>query len=286
VAATTLPLHDTYGLSVLHSHLVSGATVVVGDGTVMQREFWRDVARFGVTSLAAVPYQYEMLHRLHFNPADHPRLRTLTQAGGRLRAELVADFHHRMVAGGGRLIVMYGQTEATARMTVLPSGALPAKLGSVGLAVPGGSVSVAGDGEVIFRGPNVMMGYADTARDLARGDDLGGLLTTGDLGHLDDDGFLYIDGRKRRMAKIFGVRVNLDDIERMLTGHGALAAVGSDDRVRLWVEGADEPARDALRAEAARRLGTHSSGIEVRAVDRLPLLANGKVDYRSLESVA
>ncbi|GAA1761523.1 AMP-binding protein [Luedemannella helvata] len=286
VAATSLPLHYTYGLSVLHSHLVNGATVVVTDATVMQREFWRDAARFGVTSLAAVPYQYEMLRRLHFNPEDHPRLRTLTQAGGRLRNELVADFHGRMAAVGGRLFVMYGQTEATARMTVLPSGALPDKLGSVGLAVPGGSVSIAGDGEILFHGPNVMMGYADTARDLARGDDLGGWLATGDLGHLDGDGFLYVDGRKRRIAKIFGVRVNLDDVERMLTGHGALAAVGGDDRVRLWIEGADEPARDALRAEAARRLGTHSSGIEVRAVDRLPLLANGKVDYRALDGVA
>jgi acyl-coenzyme A synthetase/AMP-(fatty) acid ligase len=286
VAATTLPLHYTYGLSVLHSHLVSGATVLVTDGTVMQRGFWRDVADHGVTSLAAVPYQCEMLRRLHFNPADHPRLRTLTQAGGRLRPELVAEFHERMTAAGGRLVVMYGQAEATARMTVMPDGALPEKLGSVGLAVPGGSVSVAGDGEIVYRGPNVMMGYAETAGDLARGDELGGVLPTGDLGGLDADGFLYISGRKRRIAKIFGVRVNLDDVERMLSGHGALAAVGGDDRVRLWVEGADEPAREALRAEAARRLGTHSTGIEVRAVDRLPLLANGKVNYRALEGAA
>jgi acyl-CoA synthetase (AMP-forming)/AMP-acid ligase II len=286
VAATSLPLHYTYGLSVLHSHLVSGATIVVTEGTVIQREFWRDVAHFGVTSLAAVPYQYEMLNRLHFNAADHPKLRVLTQAGGRLRPELIADFHGRMAAVGGRMYVMYGQAEATARMTVLPSRALPDKVGSVGIAVPGGAVAIAEDDEILYRGPNVMMGYAETAGDLARGDDLGGVLATGDLGRLDDDGFLYVTGRKRRIAKVFGVRVNLDDIERMLTAHGLVAAVSSDDRVRLWVEGADEAARDALRADAARRLGTHSSGIEVRAVDRLPLLPNGKIDYRTLEGVS
>ena len=284
VAPTTLPLFYTYGLSVLHSHLLRGATVVLERTGILQRDFWAAVDAHGVTSLAAVPYQYEMLRRLRFDPVRHPTLRTLTQAGGRLRDELVADFAQRMAAVEGRLIVMYGQTEATARMTVLPPDRLADKLGSVGLPIAGGALSTS-DGEVVYTGPNTMMGYAENAADLARGDDLGGMLRTGDLGHLDDEGFLFLTGRLRRIGKVFGVRVNLDDVERGLARHGAVAAVAGDDRLHVFVEGADAAAAQGIRKELAALLDTHFTGLDVRGVDTLPLLPTGKVDYRSVESL-
>ncbi|RKF27014.1 AMP-binding protein [Micromonospora globbae] len=294
VAPTTLPLHYTYGLSVLTSHLHAGATVLLARTGLTSRDFWTAVDRHGATSLAGVPYQYEMLRRLRFAPARHPRLRTLTQAGGRLHPELVADFHERMAAVGGRLFVMYGQTEATARMTVLPPDRLPGKLGSVGLPVPGGTVSIRADdgtettepdrvGEIVYRGANVMMGYAETAADLARPDELGGVLATGDLGRLDADGFLFVTGRIKRIAKVFGVRVNLDDVERSLGHHGPVAAVAGADRLVVVVEGADPDRLAGIRAEVAAALGTHSSGVQVRGVDALPLTPTGKPDYRVLE---
>ena len=284
VAPTTLPLFYTYGLSVLNSHVLRGATVVLERGGILQRDFWTAVGAHGVTSLAAVPYQYEMLRRLRFDPAAHPTLRTLTQAGGRLRPALIEDFAQRMAAVGGRLFVMYGQTEATARMTVLPPDRLADKLGSAGLPIPGGSLSIV-DGEVVFSGPNVMMGYAESAADLARGDDLGGVLRTGDLGHLDDEGFLFITGRLKRIGKVFGVRVNLDDVERTLAPHGAVAAVAGDDKLHVFLEGADTDLTRSVRGELATFLGTHFSGLDVRGIDALPLLPTGKVDYRSLEAL-
>ncbi|MEU7903989.1 AMP-binding protein [Actinoplanes sp. NPDC049118] len=284
VAPTTLPLFYTYGLSVLNSHLLRGATVVLERGGMMQREFWGAVDTYGVTTLAAVPYQYEMLRRLRFDPARYPTLRTLTQAGGRLRVELVEDFAQRMAAVGGRLFVMYGQTEATARMAVLPPDRLAGKLGSAGMAIPGGAFSIA-DGEVVYTGPNVMMGYAESAADLARGDDLGGVLRTGDLGRLDDEGFLYLTGRLKRIGKVFGVRVNLDDIERALAPHGLVAAVAGDDRLHVFVEGADAGAARSVRGELAEFLDTHFSGLDVRGIPALPLLPTGKIDYRSLEAL-
>ncbi len=276
VAPTTLPLFYTYGLSVLNSHLLRGATVVLEREGLLRADFWRAVDEHGVTSLAAVPYQYEMLRRLRFDPARHPSLTTLTQAGGRLHPDLVTDFAARM---NGRLFVMYGQTEATARMTVLPPERIADKLGSAGLPVPGGSLAV-DDGEVVYTGPNVMMVYAESAADLAKGDELGGVLRTGDLGRLDDEGFLFLTGRAKRIGKVFGVRVNLDDVERSLAAHGPVAAVAGDDRLRVFLEGGDPR---AVRSELAARLGTHVSGLDVRAVDRLPLLPTGKVDYRALE---
>ncbi|MFI5494483.1 AMP-binding protein [Actinoplanes sp. NPDC051859] len=284
VAPTTLPLFYTYGLSVLNSHLLRGATVVLERGGMLQRDFWSAVQTHGVTSLAAVPYQYEMLRRLRFDPAVYPSLRTLTQAGGRLRPELVEDFAQRMAAVDGRLFIMYGQTEATARMTVLPSDRIADKLGSAGLPIPGGSLSIAG-GEIVYKGPNVMLGYADSAADLARGDDLGGVLRTGDLGHLDDEGFLFLTGRRKRIGKVFGVRVNLDDVERTLAAHGAVAAVAGDDKLHVFVEGADAALARSVRGELAGFLDTHFTGLDVRGIDALPLLPTGKIDYRSLEAL-
>ena len=283
VTPTTLPLFYTYGLSVLNSYLLRGATVVLERTGILQRDFWQVVTDHGVTSIAAVPYQYEMLRRLRFDPAKYPALRTLTQAGGRLRPELVADFAERMASVGGRLFVMYGQTEATARMAVLPPDRIGDKLGSVGLPVAGGSFSIV-DGEVVYTGPNTMLGYAETAADLARGDDLGGVLRTGDLGRLDDEGFLFITGRLKRIGKVFGVRVNLDDVERTLAPHGAVAAVAGDDKLHVFVEGADTATAQVIRKELAAFLDTHFTGVDVRGVEALPLMPTGKIDYRALEA--
>jgi acyl-CoA synthetase (AMP-forming)/AMP-acid ligase II len=297
VAVTSLPLFYSFGMSVLNTHLASGATVVLSADGLVARAFWDAVGAHRVTSLSAVPYQYEMLRRLRFDPAKHPTLATLTQAGGRLRPELVADFHERMASAGGRLYVMYGQTEAAPRMTTLPAERLADKLGSVGPAVPGGRLSVRLEdgtqttrtgvtGAVLYRGPNVMLGYAQTAADLARGDDLGGVLETGDLGYLDEDGYLFLTGRLSRFAKVFGVRLNLDDIESMLRGYGGVAAVSGEDTIMVWLEGAGSDRTTACAAELAQRLGLHRNGFDVRSIDALPLLGNGKIDYRTLEKLS
>ena len=301
IAPTSLPLFYSYGMSVLNSHLAAGATVVVIDGGVLAREFWQAVDRYRATSLAGVPYHYEMLARIRWSPAQHPSLRVLTQAGGRLRDELILAYHEQIQAVGGRFHVMWGQTEAGPRMSTLPADRLPAKVGSPGCALPGGSLSVRGDdgtettepgavGEIVYRGPNVMMGYAQTAADLAAPDELGGVLYTGDLGYLDADGMLFLTGRLKRIGKIFGVRVNLDDIEKLagLAGAdlaGPVAAVPAGDKVVLWCAGdPDAPHRAELAKMLAERLKLHRSGFDVRALPRLPLLSNGKVDYPGLEA--
>ncbi|MFC7274237.1 AMP-binding protein [Paractinoplanes rhizophilus] len=281
VAITTLPLFYSYGMSVLNTHLLRGATVILERTGIMQRDFWTAVVEHGVTSMAFVPYQYEMLRRLRFDPAKYPALRKLTQAGGRLRTDLIADFAQRMATVGGSLSVMYGTTEAAPRMATLPPARLQEKLGSVGVALPGGSFSVdAASQEVVYRGPNVMMGYAETAADLARGDEMGGVLPTGDLGRLDDEGFLFITGRAKRIGKVFGVRINLDDVEK----HFPVAAVPGDDKLNVFAEGVSEDEARDLRTKIAEWLGTHFTGVVVRSIDSLPLLPNGKIDYRALEA--
>jgi acyl-CoA synthetase (AMP-forming)/AMP-acid ligase II len=278
VAITTLPLFYSYGLSVLNSHLIRGATVVLERTGIMQRTFWNAAVEHQVTSMAFVPSQYEMLRRLRFDPAKYPALRTLTQAGGRLRTERVTEFAEKMATVGGRLFVMYGQTEAGPRMATLPADRLADKLGSVGRVLPGGEFTISDD-EVVYHGANVMMGYAETGADLAKGDEQGGVLRTGDLGRLDDEGFLFITGRLKRMAKIFGVRINLDDVEKNFP----VAAVAGDDRLVVFVVDLDD--ERALRSKIAEWLGTHHTGVVVHRIEALPLLPNGKTDYRALEAL-
>jgi len=295
VAPTSLPFFYSYGLSVLNSHLVAGATVLVIDGGVLSQDFWRAVDRFGATSLAGVPYNYQMLDRIRWDPAKHPSLKVLTQAGGRLRVELVEKFHDKIEKVGGRFYPMYGQTEATARIAILGRGGLPGKLGSAGKPLRGGRLLVRTEdgalteepgvtGEVIYQGPNVMMGYAESAADLSLGDELGGSLETGDIGYLDPDGYLFVTGRLKRIGKIFGVRVNLDDIEKL--AGGGVAAVANGEKVTLWCDaGHDADARAHLVKHLSERLKLHRSGLEVREIEALPQMSSGKVDYRALESM-
>ena len=296
-APTSLPFHYSYGLSVLNSHLIRGATVVVEPSGLLGRGFWDVVTAHRCTSLAAVPHHYELLRRLSFDPARYPCLRTLTQAGGKLRAELIAEFARKMHGAGGRLCVMYGQTEAAPRMSTMPAERLAEKPDSVGPALPGGSFSIRHNdgsetthpkitGEVVYRGPNVMMGYAEHDGQLALGDQVGGVLSTGDLGYLDEEGFLFVAGRLNRMASVFGNRISLDDLEQAVraTGLGieVVAAVPADDKVVLFAEGAAAGVCKLASRALADRLHLHASGFDVRPIAAIPVLASGKIDYQRL----
>lgn len=282
-AVTSLPLSYSYGLSVLHSHLWAGATVVLFDASVVEPGFWDVAARWSVTSLAGVPYTYQVLSRLDGLVERAPALSVMTQAGGRLAPALVARFHEVMARRGGRFHVMYGQTEASPRMTCTPAGSLPAKLGSVGIPLPGGTVEIDG-GEVVYRGPNVMMGYASGPADLARGDDCGGLLRTGDLGFVDRDGYLWLTGRAKRIAKLFGNRVALDDVEGLFSAHVPVAALaGEGDCIEIHFDAGFAGRLEAPRRAAARQLGVPASALRLVAhPEGLPLTGSGKVDYRRL----
>jgi acyl-coenzyme A synthetase/AMP-(fatty) acid ligase len=295
VAVTALPLFYTYGLSVLVSHLFAGATVVLSTANVTEHGFWADVSDHGGTSLALVPSQYEMLFRLRWRPEFHPTLRSMASAGGRLGNPLAARFHRAMSEVDGRLYVMYGQTEAGPRITVLPPHRLPAKLGAVGLPLSGVRLGIrTGDGgettepgrtgEVICHSPGVMLGYAETAADLSAEDQLRGTLRTGDLGRLDDDGYLWLSGRMNRIGKVFGVRVDLDAVERLLGTYADTAAVAHDDRIRVWCAGVPASRRGELAELVTDRLRVHHAGVELSVVDELPRLPSGKTDYHAVEN--
>jgi|688.fasta_scaffold13632_10 acyl-coenzyme A synthetase/AMP-(fatty) acid ligase len=291
IAPLNLPLFYSYGVSILNSHLVEGACLALPGQNFMEAEFWKRFDMWGCTSLAGVPISYEMLKRLKFNPKDHPSLAYMTQAGGKLPLELQVHFHELMDEAGGRFIVMYGQTEAGARMAVLPHEEFINKKGSVGYAIPGGHFKILNDenlevstntvGQIMYSGPNVMHGYSEIATDDEYGDTSSGTLATGDLGFLDDDDCLWVTGRSKRIAKIFGIRVNLDDVEQMAFSRGYVtAALSGEDRLVLVVEGGEK--NPQFVRDIAKELGVHHSGIIAFAIDVIPTLPNGKRDYSGL----
>ena len=285
-AIASLPFHYSYGLSVLNSHLVSGGAVVLPPESLMRPSFWETFEAEGCTSFAGVPYSYALLERTGWDRRELASLRTMTQAGGRMDPGAVRGVASELRSRGARLFVMYGQTEATARIAYVPPERLAEKPGSIGLPIPGGALGVE-SGELVYRGPNVMLGYAESDADLARGDDLGGVLRTGDLGHRDEDGFFFVTGRAKRFAKVNGLRVNLEEIESVLRADGPAAVVGHDEQalVVFLQAGSHAPAVDVRRALAARyRL--HPRTFEMREVAALPVTTSGKIDYAALAAEA
>jgi len=288
----SLPMHYSYGLSLVNSHLAAGATIVLTRHSFMRPEFWDGFDRTRCTSFAGVPYMYETLHRLQFHPKQHPTMRTMTQAGGGLRRDLVQSFYESSSAAGCRFFVMYGQTEATARISYVPCEQLGEKIGSIGIAIPNGRLSLAtredsDQQELVYSGPNVMMGYAETAADLADGDELGGTLRTGDLATVDNDGFFFLAGRLKRFAKLFGRRISLEDVEKDLETQYSIhaAAIDREGQLTVYAVARDEVLdRAGIARYLAQRLSVPPKYITVDAIAEIPMTASGKKDYKTLSS--
>lgn len=239
-----LPLHYSYGLSIINSHLTVGATILLTELPVVRKEFWEFFKQQAATSLAGVPYTYEMLKKIGFFKMNLPSLRYITQAGGKLDTRLVREYAELSQKKKFDFYVMYGATEATARIAYLPPEYSVAKAGSIGKAIPDGKMLLCDEagnnitkpyveGELIYQGPNVMLGYAHCREDLAKNDELSGVLQTGDIAYFDTEGFFYISGRKNRFLKILGKRISLAEIEEHLQSRGFHCVCGGEDDMLL-----------------------------------------------------
>ena len=300
VGTTTLPLQYCYGLSVLLSHLGVGARVLLTDLSVVDACFWDAFAAAGGTTLAGVPYTFDLLDAVGFASMDLPRLRLLTQAGGRMEPATVRRWAELGEERGFGLAVMYGQTEATARIATLPVHLARTHPASVGVAVRGGHLRVeplpahedaeagrgAGVGELVYTGGNVMMGYAESPSDLARGHEVDEL-RTGDLARIDADGLVEIVGRRTRVAKVCGLRIDLDRVESDLAdgGHAAYVMDGGD-RLLVALVGGAAPGTEHVRREVGERYAVPRASVTVLAVavDEVPRTVSGKVDRPALAS--
>ncbi|WP_230205318.1 AMP-binding protein [Parafrankia elaeagni] len=290
-APVQLPVHYCYGLSVVNSNLSRGAGLLLTEGSVTEERFWSTWRTWGGTSLHGVPHTFDLLDRIGFAGMDLPGLRYVTQAGGALAPHRVRELallgRHR----GWEFFAMYGQTEATARMAYLPPELAATRPEAVGRPIPGGSFEIVPDpdqpsrGELIYRGPNVMMGYAAGVADLAAGATVQAL-ATGDIARRAPDGLYEIVGRASRFVKLFGLRIDLDRTELLLAEHGLNAAcVGTDDQLTAVVATADGADLDQAAAVLTSRLRLPVSHVRVLAVKDIPRRPNGKIDYPALRTL-
>ncbi|MGN6577029.1 MAG: AMP-binding protein, partial [Nocardioides sp.] len=299
-AATTLPMHYCYGLSVINSHLLAGASLLLTDLSVVDTCFWNQFRQHRATSFAGVPYTFDLLDRVGFDQMDLPHLRYVTQAGGRLAPDRVREYAAVGRERGWDLFVMYGQTEATARMAYLPPDLATTSPAAIGVPVPGGSFSLqplpelplewsrpdhpSGEvGELVYEGPNVMLGYAESPADLARGRDVE-VLRTGDVARRTPDGLYEIIGRRTRFAKVFGLRIDLDQVEQVYAGLGhTVCCADGGERLVVAVDASARPVDpDALRSAAKEHVGLPPRAVQVLALTDLPRLPSGKPDYRAI----
>ncbi|MBA3816929.1 MAG: AMP-binding protein [Parachlamydiaceae bacterium] len=291
-AMASLPFHYSYGLSILHTHLLVGASIVLTQRSIIQEQFWQLFDQFACTSLAGVPHTYQLLERLGLDQLHCPSLKTLMQAGGKMSPALTTKYHSIMEKRHGRFFTMYGQTEATARIAYLPPDYLPAKAGAIGIAIPRGKLHLFNgeqevidpfcEGELVYSGPNVMLGYANTPDDLALGDQLNGELRTGDLGYFDNEGIYYITARLKRFSKVYGLRINLDDIEQAASKFGHIIATSNDNVIKLYYEKNIIINITACITSLAAKYHLSQSTFECIGLNRFPLTASGKIDYTKL----
>lgn len=285
-----LPMYYTMGLSHIISHLYSGATVLLYNGNLTDPDFWNFLKDQKATSFTGVPYTFEILAKLRFFKMDLPHLKIISQGGGKLNPEIFRNLAIYSKETGKKFIATYGQTEGTARMAYLPAEFSETKTGSIGKAIPNGHLYLVDkkmeritlaetEGELVYEGPNVTLGYAITTEDLSKGDERKGILYTGDIAKMDVDGFFYIVGRVSRFLKLYGLRISLDEMEQLISSTYEMETMctGSDEKLKVYITKQD------LLFEVGefitRKTGLHHQFFQIIWIDEIPRNEAGKIIY-------
>lgn len=288
----SLPMQYSFGLSIINSHLIKGATILLNNYSLMEKNFWLFMRKYEATSLSGIPYSFEILKKLRFFKMDLPFLKTITQAGGKLNDGLNHEFSKFCKEKNKRFFVMYGQTEASPRMSYLPHEYSLSKIGSIGVSVPGGKLSLIDhegktiyksnvEGELVYQGKNVSMGYAINGADLSKDDENKGVLYTGDIAKRDNDSFYYIVGRKNRFIKLFGNRVNLDEIERILKNITQnCACLGKDDEMIIYIT--DQNLEEKIKSYISKKIAINPRAFKIKYISEIPKNVAGKTIYSKL----
>ena len=297
-----LPLYYIYGNSLMLTHLMVGGRIVIDNRFAFPQVILKTMANQKVTGFSGVPSNFMfLLGKKGFDGASLPDLRYLTQAGGGMAPEVIRRTMN--VFPDQQLFIMYGQTEASPRVTWLPPDMLVEKLGSIGIPVPGVDIQVMDEtgsacpvntvGEIVVSGPNVMLGYwnqpgeqAEVLRD--------GLLFTGDLARCDSDGYYWVVSRKKEIIKVGGNRVSAREVEECLLEHPAareVAVISVEDDILGEAIKAFVVLQEGARPESADFVGhckmslpVHKVPKYVEFIDTLPKHQSGKINKLALSS--
>lgn len=288
-----LPMNYTMGLNVINSHLIVGATVVLTEYNLMSPDYWKVVKEEQCTNFTGVPFSYSILAKLRIDRMDLPYLTTLAEGGGRLAESEFKMWAEYASQHGKRFFATFGTTETSARMAYLPPKLAREKTGSIGIAIPEGELFLLDEnqkeiketeaqGELGYRGPNVTMGYAACREDLKQGDVFCGEYHTGDIARRDKDGCYFIVGRKSRFIKLLGMRISLDECERLIRNKLQIENVcmGTDDKMVIYITSADRC--DDVSHFISNKLKLYRSVFHVRYIKEIPRSESGKVLYQQL----
>lgn len=285
-AMAILPMYYTMGLSVVTSHLFAGAAILLSSRSLLDKGFWSMLKE--ATSFTGVPYSYEIMMKMRFTRMDLPNLKIITQGGGKLTPEMWKALVQYAQDTGKQFIATYGQSECTARMAYLPAHLAISKVCSIGIAEPGGQLSIIDNdgnetfegeatGEMIYRGENVTLGYATCLEDLLKGDENHGVMHTGDLVRRDADGCYFIVGRMKRFLKIFGLRIGLDEVENLIKQEFQVDCYCKGNDEKLIVLVTDPSLVSQIPFFIEEKIHLFHQNIEVQLVETILRNESGKV---------
>ena len=285
---TTLPPDYTYGFSQINTHLYKSSTIILNDYSIIQRDFWELLCKTQATTFGGVPYTYELLKKIKFENYNLSSLKYITQAGGKLSKENQKYFYNILKKKKIKLIIMYGATEATSRMSYLPWSKCKNKIGSIGIPIPGSKMEIIKPnnkkiGEILFKGTNVSLGYANSFKDLKKGDLNNGKLYTGDLGFRDNQGYYFIIGRKKRFLKIVGHRISLDELEIQLRNflkYKSIYCTGTDNELVVLV--GKKQIKNNLLNCLLKEYKINKNLIKIKFFNKIILTSSGKINYEAI----
>ena len=293
-SVSTLPIYYTYGLSILNTHLCSGASIYLTKKTFFEKIFWNNFNKFKVNNFGGVPFNYQMLLKLNFGKINTKHLQYITQAGGKLNENDFDKIEKISEEKKIKFFSMYGQTEATSRMSFIPWDKIKSMKGTIGKPVKGAKFflysnkkkieKINKEGEIIFKGKNVCLGYSYNSNDLRKGDENKGLLRTGDIGIYDHNKNIRITGRKSRFIKAYGFRINLDEIEKTLIQNGfECACLGKNDKLLIFYtqKNIEKKIYNILK----EKLNLLSRDISIINIKVIPRSKIGKIDYKKLNEI-
>lgn len=291
---TNLSMNYSYGLSIINTFLYARATLIVSSHSLTSKNFWQVVQAYKPNFFNGIPYHYDLICKFGDNFFSELPFQFFTQAGGRMSDQTKNKIVSLCLKNSKKLFLMYGQTEATARISVLPSDCVPSKKNSVGKSIPGGKIEVQSPngqkidtsntpGEIVYHGKNVSLGYCTSIEDLARGNDNNFILFTGDIGYMDSDNFLYLIGRRSRFIKFLGNRLSLDDIESKLSdAFGMCACLGENEKLVIFFDKVmNQKEIDNFLYEKLK----FKLLIEIITIENIPRTGNGKINYNFLQNL-
>lgn len=301
IIETVLPFSYCYGTSLLHTHIKVGGKLVINNSFMMVNKVISDLKEHKCTGFAGVPTHFEILIKYsNFLNENFPDLRYLTQAGGKMRDETILKIYNKINEKNIKLFIMYGQTEATARLSYLPPEDLPKKIGSIGKGIPGVKLKVVDKnrksilpgeiGEIIAKGENIMKGYY--LNELATKEKIkDNWLYTNDLATIDSESYIYLKGRSDEIVKVGGVRVNTLEIKEKIMGFefvdDCYITVIKDDLMGLVIASVIAPKKnkEEIIKKLKRNLSSYQFPKKMIFVDKIPTTNSGKINRKEIEAL-